>query len=535
MRDLIRDYHASGSTLTSIGTIAANSKTLTLDFAIDFLDRHGIFIPNAGPMCTLSAPSAPSISIGGGPSGKETYGYQIVALDGLGGGSAASAIGTCTTGPATLGGLGANGDGDGQLIYRASWLAINVQDVAGANGRYAVYRVQVPSSSGLQLGFIGIYSYTNTPFFDYGQAVKTPPPGVPAQPPAKPFAQSLVTTIGLGASTAQITLTDAASTDAVNVTVYHDDTDAILRAFADTSSLHIPEGQFGLSQAATFAMTNGRITGEGRQSVIRMQGSWEASISLVGDGITLQDVAFDGQKVAHNLVNFSGNDIKIEGTFGTSPLFGGISANNADVSKWLRNILLDRNEYTDCEYTYSLEGNLEDLRITNNRASFTDYNYASRGISLHNAGTQQGYTFPRRFTVSGNVLRCGNHSGAIVLQGCGKGTVSNNVMLSSGGVYGFWGIGCADYIDQCGEWTCTDNHIESLWQQCGVGVNLDNLANVTVGGNTIDGFGYAYQIGGYGGGALVDDPKNAVRMYGDNLINLQDGTYCGTVPQSVVA
>lgn len=540
-KDLIRDYGASGSDETTLGTMAANSTTLLLEEPIDFKDNQGIFIPNAGPMSSIATPAAPSVTVGGGPSGTSTYGYQMIALDGLGGGSKASQVGTLTTGPATLGGLGLTGSGDGMDIYRASWLSLTVAGVPLANGGYAIYRTQVPAGSGLKTGFIGIYSYTNTPWLDFGQDVKTPPPGVPATPVASSFGQSLVTQIASGGGTKALTLVDAAATGVSNVTVYHDDTLSVSKAFASGSPvLRVPSGSFGVSKLLTYNVANGTLVGDGSQSIIRYQANYTASIQVAASGVSICDLAFDGQKTANTLLalknaNSAIRDVRVVGTFGRAPLFGGIEAANLLHDEWCQNILLDRNEYTDCEYAYSTEGNIEGLRVSGNRAYFTDFNYSGRGISLHNASSTAGYVYARRFTITGNILHCGNHSGGIVVQGGGAGSICANVLLISGGIFAFWLIGAGQNVGQAGAVTFRENYCEALWAQTGVAVNLTNAVNVGVGGNVLRNFGYAYEAGGYGGPAFPASLENDLTIDGDTLVGISIGAFCGPIPLGVKA
>ena len=540
-KDLIRDYGASGSDKTTLGTMAANSTTLLLEEPIDFKDNEGIFVPNAGPMSSIATPAAPSVTVGGGPSGTSTYGYQIIALDGLGGGSKASQVGTVTTGPATLGGLGPTGSGAGMDIYRASWLSLTVAGVPFANGGYAIYRTQVPAGSGLKTGFIGIYSYTNAPWLDFGQDIKTPPPGVPATPVASSFGQSLVTQITSGGGAKALTLVNAATTGVSNVRVYHDDTLAVSKAFASGSPvLRVPSGSFGVSKLLAYNVANGTLVGEGSQSIIRYQANYTASIQVTASGVMVRDLAFDGQKTANTLLalknaNAALHDVRVVDTFGRAPLFGGIEATNLLHDEWGQNILLDRNEYTDCEYSYSMEGNIEGLRISGNRAYFTDFNYSGRGISLHNASTTAGYVYPRRFTITGNILHCGNHSGGLVVQGSGAGSICANELLISGGIFAFWLIGAGQNVGQAGAVTFRGNYCEALWAQTGVAVNLTNAVNVGVGGNVLRNFGYAYEAGGYGGPAFPASPDNNLTIDDDTLIGISIGAFCGPIPLGVQA
>ena len=88
---------------STAGTISSGSTTLTLAAAIDFINGHGIVVHKAGPATALTTPTTVTVAPGGILNGGTTYNYQVVAEDATGGLTAASAAGSTTTGPATLG------------------------------------------------------------------------------------------------------------------------------------------------------------------------------------------------------------------------------------------------------------------------------------------------------------------------------------------------------------------------------------------------------------------------------------------------
>jgi hypothetical protein len=97
----IKDFNASGSTQTTTGSIAGGSNILNLSSAIDFADNQGVSIHHAGAVPTITAPSAPSITVSG-VSGTTPYAYQIAAVNKNGGLSVASSAGQITTGNSNL-------------------------------------------------------------------------------------------------------------------------------------------------------------------------------------------------------------------------------------------------------------------------------------------------------------------------------------------------------------------------------------------------------------------------------------------------
>lgn len=224
----VKAFGASGSTQTTTGDITAGSAVLTLAAAIDFKNGQGITVNHAGAACTLATPSAPTVTPTG-TAGTTTYQYQIVALDGKGGCTAASAAGVTTTGNATLSATNYNA---------LSWTA-----VSGATA-YAVYgRV----SGTMQL--LAIVSGTS--WNDKGTAAITPPSTLPSTPPASALADTLVTTISSGGGTTTLTLAVTATTTATAQEVGHDDTAAFLNAINATKNgskiVFIPSGNYCIS------------------------------------------------------------------------------------------------------------------------------------------------------------------------------------------------------------------------------------------------------------------------------------------------
>lgn len=222
----VKKYGASGSAQTTTGTISAGSQTLTLTSAIDFKNGQGIAIAHAGAACTLPTPSAPTVTQTGA-TGSDTQQYQIVALDGLGGCSAASSPTVITTGYSSLSSTNYN---------TVSWNA-----VPGAVA-YAVY--------GRHAANIALLAITaNTSWNDTGVA-SINVPWIPYNPPSVSQSDALITTIVSGGGTTTLTLATAAGTSVTNASVQHDDTAAIQNAINNTPAggqLIIPSGTYNIT------------------------------------------------------------------------------------------------------------------------------------------------------------------------------------------------------------------------------------------------------------------------------------------------
>jgi hypothetical protein len=245
------DHSAVGINSNTSGGISSGSTALTLNADLGFKNGCGIYVANAGPTSTLTAPSltgAPATVIYGG-TGSTTVHYKVAAIDPLLGTSAASAAITVSTAPATRTGI------DMVAIY---WNydpgAVGYLVWSDATGSYTPlgYSFQCSQfSSGGVCGYIDKGAETNNfskfsafPFFPY-------------TPPASATGDALITTIVSGAGTTSLVLAAAAtSTVGPNAYVYPDDRPflnaALAAAATDGTSLnrgqvYIPEGLWYLS------------------------------------------------------------------------------------------------------------------------------------------------------------------------------------------------------------------------------------------------------------------------------------------------
>lgn len=301
--NVIRDYGASGSNQSTTGTINAGSSTLTLAAAIDFVNGQGISVANAGPLPSISAPTA-ATATATGTAGTTTIQYAVAALDGKGGVTAVFLF-SLTNANATLSATNYN--------------ALAVTAVAGAAG-YAWWRTSTNGTSPTTTGFIGIT--TGTTLSDTGLAVLTPPTGIPASAPSTALGDLLVTFISNGAGTLTLTLATSATNAASALTVQHDDTAAI-QAAANAASggktLFIPDGTYMVSSTITIS-SNTTIVG-GISSIIQ----------------TAQ--GFSGNPFyANNASNITVDTLVIKGN-GSSDLQSGTEWNNV-TDLWLLNLLV---------------------------------------------------------------------------------------------------------------------------------------------------------------------------------------------------
>jgi len=315
--DVKRDFGASGSSQSTTGSISAGSNVLTLTNAIDFQGGQGISIANAGPLPTISAPGAPTVTATG-TTGTTTWAYAVAALDGKGGETAASPVTTITNGNATL----------SSTNYNAiSWTA-----VSGAAG-YAVYRTTAggtPNTTGL------IAVVNGTSLNDTGLATIASPQGVASAPPPSALGDLLVTTIQGGAGTTSLILAAAASTTVSGVTVTHDDTAAIQAALNAINSAGggtvTMDGTMVVSSPLTI-YANTIFRGSGQQSKLLVSPSFQANAFTTGvtmviaapnggsaTGIVIQDMTIDGSSsLVPGVCGFLAN-----GAAGSEPTIGAV-------------------------------------------------------------------------------------------------------------------------------------------------------------------------------------------------------------------
>ena len=306
VRDLKRDYGASGSAQTTTGSMTAGSNVLTLADPIDFQNGQAVAIVHAGPgpyqigtTTALSAPTglsiAPQITNGYSstpPSATQNYTYHVAALDDRGGITAATSV---TTSAATYASL--------SWVF---WLKVSWSAVVGAAG-YAVWgdASNPPSSQ----GWLGI-TY-NTDWVDLGQG----PEGnqvsyeasvvYPASPPTAPLGQTLFTSIVSGAGTTSVTLSNSPAQSGTQ-SVFHDDTIPLSSALGDLKAgaigtIEIPENTTiyvqGIAQDGLVGKT---IRGQNRYtSVIKSLPGVSANTLLLTNpsDVTVADLSIDGNKV----------------------------------------------------------------------------------------------------------------------------------------------------------------------------------------------------------------------------------------------
>jgi hypothetical protein len=202
----------SGSLASTTGSISSGSSSLALASAIGWSAGMGIRVTGAGPVCSVSTPAQPTVAVTGGSGTNRSY--QIVALDGLGGYSAA---GTAS----------ANASSSISLDRVNNYVTVSLTPMAGV-AAYLVFRSStlieiVPNSSG--------GGYTSIQIKDYGQTITlTGTPDLPTSgPPVASHNQALVSSVAsLSGTTA--TLSAAASATVTSATILHDDSPLIQAA-----------------------------------------------------------------------------------------------------------------------------------------------------------------------------------------------------------------------------------------------------------------------------------------------------------------
>src|SRR5688500_19472858 len=80
----VKDFDASGSALTTTGTIGASSASLTLAAALDFEDGQGIAVLGAGALAAVQLPTGVAFS-NVGTAGSTSRTYRVAAIDAFGG------------------------------------------------------------------------------------------------------------------------------------------------------------------------------------------------------------------------------------------------------------------------------------------------------------------------------------------------------------------------------------------------------------------------------------------------------------------
>lgn len=232
----IAAFGATTGTGSTTCTATAGSAVLSCESAGDFLTGHGIRLNHAGPAYTGTPPRGLAAKgCGGVPvyrceTGATTYTYQVVAIDGRGGYSAASPAARCDDGPPRL--------------SVQSWCTVTFEvPSSGMPGGYAILRaVGTETPVPIRLVNAGILSFN-----DYGPAPIAAPDWFPSAPPTTPAASWLITTIRSG-GTSTPTLSEAASSTST-AAMLHDNAPNINAALASATAVEVPAGTFLIGES----------------------------------------------------------------------------------------------------------------------------------------------------------------------------------------------------------------------------------------------------------------------------------------------
>lgn len=93
----------NGTDVGTTGSITSGTATLTLAAARDFANGQGVVVYKAGAATALTTPGQATVTPINLLNGATTYNYQVIAEDRTGGLTAASTVGTTSTGIASLG------------------------------------------------------------------------------------------------------------------------------------------------------------------------------------------------------------------------------------------------------------------------------------------------------------------------------------------------------------------------------------------------------------------------------------------------
>jgi hypothetical protein len=284
----VKAFGASGSPITTTGTIAALSNSLVLGSPADFTNGQGIAIVGAGPVSILATPSAVSVAqslvsvtivsiSGNGTTATATCllqcGFavgQSVTISGnstSGFNTATAIVGTDSlntfTYPNTTNGTGTGGSA--VVLAGSTTYTYQVAAIDSLNGESAASSASTVTSGPAVLSLnatetitwncvsnalmYGIYgrssgsvtflgmagpctnSASTKTFTDYGNRLNTPY-WLPTTVPSTGTAQFLVTSISSGAGTGTVVLANLATTRVTSNLVQHDDTVAINSALS---------------------------------------------------------------------------------------------------------------------------------------------------------------------------------------------------------------------------------------------------------------------------------------------------------------
>lgn len=320
--NVVRDYNASGSAESYVGTMQQGSTEITGLGANDFQSGNGIAVSGAGRLANPSsgltlAQAAGSSSFSDDATVYVTYAFrdnsgnstlaaqqadiEIAASGNVvttsidlpnNAGAAALYVGT-SSGPNLLGTI----DGSGDIVYSGGLGAGLAVVVGGADGRTLSVTISAPAN-------------------DSGSA----------QPDSNATAVPLITTVSSGAGGSTMTLADSAANAVSGATVTHDDTAACLSAISKANAagltLEFPEGTYYLSQTLGIGQwvvgrgANGQcvlkaVAGINVASLVR-----PASITGSQEYFYFQGFYIDGNE--SNGALFSGAVVELQGVFNNS-------------------------------------------------------------------------------------------------------------------------------------------------------------------------------------------------------------------------
>jgi len=228
----LKDYLASGSALSTTGSIVSGTSTLTLGEELDFAAGQGIAVHGAGAVATVQQPTGASATPGG-TAGSTTYNYRVASIDNYGGVGVAISNFSTTTGNATT------------SINNYVALAWTAPASGPTPKAYAVWRDGT---------FIGI---SVAPGFTDNGIVRSRPSWCPASPTSAATSGFLVSSV-ISVSSTVLVLADNAATTVSGATVQHDDTAAIIAALTACMGglkLVVPRGTYLMSSTATLSWT----------------------------------------------------------------------------------------------------------------------------------------------------------------------------------------------------------------------------------------------------------------------------------------
>jgi hypothetical protein len=141
---------------TTAATGTSGSPNVTLLNAKDFINGDGVVIYGGGPATSQSTPAAPTVT---SPAvlGSSTYQYKCVGVDSLGGLTAASPVGTITTGPAVLGTLPV---AISSISQSAGVVTVNFSSNINAT---AGQQISITGVFGAGVGFNGYFNIASAP------------------------------------------------------------------------------------------------------------------------------------------------------------------------------------------------------------------------------------------------------------------------------------------------------------------------------------------------------------------------------------